>query len=66
MEVEGGLSDPVEGAGNGNISGSTRKVVVEQLEKLRGSVLMKFLAREGQVVFCLLAGIVRWGHHLEQ
>ena len=42
-ELDGGLAVPVRGAGMGCITGATRKVVVEQMEKLWGKVLKRVL-----------------------
>ena len=42
-ELGGALALPVEGAGDGSTDGSTRKVVVTQLENLRHKVLTKSL-----------------------
>ena len=40
-ELEGGLAAPVSGVDKGCTTGATRKVVVEQMEKLWGKVLKK-------------------------
>lgn len=45
VELEGGISEMVTGACQGCNTGATRKVVVEQLEKLRVSVMMKALTK---------------------
>ena len=42
-ELEGTLGVEVTGVGEGSVTGSTRKKVVEQREKLRGAVLSKAL-----------------------
>ena len=38
-ELDGALAQPVGGAGMGCVTGATRKLVVEQLERLWGKVL---------------------------
>ena len=45
QELEGTLATEVLGVGEGSVTGSTRKKVVEQREKLRGSVLSKALTQ---------------------
>ena len=42
-ELGGSLGQPVEGVGEGCVTGSTRKMVVEQMDKIWGSVLKKGL-----------------------
>ena len=43
--LDGGLAEPAVGAGQGSTSGGTRKVIVEQLDNLRGEVLLKALGQ---------------------
>ena len=44
-QLDGGLAEPAVGAGQGSTSGGTRKVIVEQLDNLRGEVLLKALGQ---------------------
>ena len=43
QELEGVMAISVSGIGEGSVNGSTRKKIIEQREKLRGSVLKKAL-----------------------
>ena len=45
-ELEGGLAVPVSGAGMGCNTGATRKVVMEQMEKLWGKVVKEVLDKQ--------------------
>ena len=42
-DLDGALAQPVRGAGMGCVTGATRKLVVEQMEKMWGRVLKKTL-----------------------
>ena len=42
-ELGGSLGQPVQGVGEGSVTGGTRQMVVEQMDKIWGSVLKKGL-----------------------
>ena len=46
-ELEGVLAQPVMAAGNGSTTGSTRRLVTEQREQLRGAVITRALQQHG-------------------
>jgi hypothetical protein len=45
-ELDGALAQPVRGAGMGCVTGATRKLVVEQMEKMWSRVLKTFLTNK--------------------